>query len=312
MADVSPIPTSLRVLRLRISSRVTWFMLSDSELIDEGRVLSLGQNTYRLEEQHAFDTKFFLPLPVEGCSARESLKSVRADEPTILLVLQVHYPAAAKCRAPPIGLRVSATPSRARTAHYPGLNRLDQLSGCGCAVVIRRTRAYQEEEQDGCLAGATVVSITVTIREGVMDIFAYTGIIGTHQDVCSLGERNLRTGKRLANSRVSNTRGTVYSAPKAPIGNDSQHPPCAASKPADFVPRMRAILRRDARRQELAYRQGPETERPADIVRFFGFEGQEELGADVDYVPPMSDIVVMEEISLENTFSGGKKEILEL
>jgi hypothetical protein len=47
------------------------------------------------------------------------------------------------------------------------------------------------------------------------------------------------------------------------------------------------------------------------MVRFFGFEGQEELGADVEYVPPMSDIVVMEDISLESTFSGGKKGILE-
>ncbi|KAJ7349900.1 hypothetical protein DFH08DRAFT_997294 [Mycena albidolilacea] len=254
--DISPVPMPWRT----ISSRVTWFMLSDSELIDEGRVLSLGQNTYRLEEQHAFDTKFFLPLESE-CAAERfgSLKSVRAEEPTILLVLQVHYPAAAKCRAPPVGLRqrgrvlalasyelqasgippthgerpdsnptrqdrgaargVSATPSRARTAHYPGLNPLDQLSGCGCAVVIRRTRAYQEEEQDGCLAGATVVSITyvvafipsffplpthgadntnppevprrVTIREGVMDILAYNGNHRRTLGRVQLGQRNL-------------------------------------------------------------------------------------------------------------------------
>ncbi|KAJ7832887.1 hypothetical protein B0H14DRAFT_3463146 [Mycena olivaceomarginata] len=61
----------------RISSRATWFILSYSELIDEGRVLSLGQNTYRLEEQYAFDTRFFLPLESE-CAAERFGRCARA------------------------------------------------------------------------------------------------------------------------------------------------------------------------------------------------------------------------------------------
>jgi hypothetical protein len=59
-------------------------MLSDSELIDEGRVLSLGQNTYRLEEQHAFDTKFFLPLESE-CAAERFGRCARASRALGLL-----------------------------------------------------------------------------------------------------------------------------------------------------------------------------------------------------------------------------------